>query len=113
MTVDILGRPHKVKISKTSKEFHGFCDHDKKLIKLNKRDDDINATFVHEVLHGILHESGLKFILENHEGLEEALVRAIEHGLRTAKLIPEVDFDDYLDADDGSNVDSQEAVDPD
>ena len=44
---------------------------------------------MHEVIHGALYEAGLVFILHQHEGLEEAIVRAVEHGLRTAELIPE------------------------
>lgn len=93
MNVDVLGRSYKVKVKKLSKELYGDCDTDKAVLRLNSRHGDLATTLVHETIHAALFESGLKHILDNHEGLEEAIVRAIEHGLTTAGLIPEVDFD--------------------
>jgi len=94
MTVDVLGRSYKVKVAKLPKHTYGDCDHDKAVIRLNKRHGDLSVTLVHEVIHAALYESGLTHIIQQHgEGLEEAIVRAIEHGLTTADLIPEVDLE--------------------
>ena len=87
MTVNILGRVYTIKICKLAKDTYGECDTDKAVIRLNRRHEDMMDTLVHEVVHAILFESGIKHILESHDGLEEAIVRAIEHGLSTAELI--------------------------
>jgi hypothetical protein len=106
MTVDILGREYKVKVTKMPKHTFGDCDVDKAVIRLNSRHGDLAVTLVHEVIHAALFESGIKHLLDHHEGLEEAIVRAIEHGLTTAALIPEVDFE-RLDPHHGVEQDSQ------
>jgi len=94
MTVDVLGCPYRVKFCKMPKGTYGDCDTDKKVIRINKRHKGQSGTLVHEVIHAALYESGLAFILHSAlpEGTEEALVRAVEHGLKTADLIPEIEF---------------------
>lgn len=89
LTVGVLGRDYEVKLCKLPKTLHGDTDTDKGIIRLNYRKDSLVETFVHEVIHAALHESGLTHILGQTEGLEEAIVRAIEHGLKTANLMPE------------------------
>lgn len=89
MILNVLGAEYTVKIERMSKSTYGDCDTDKKVIRLNNRKELSAETLLHEVLHAALHESGVGFLLHQ-EGLEEAVVRAIEHGLRTAELIPEV-----------------------
>lgn len=89
MIVNILGTDYTVKIVKMGKDDYGDCDTDKKVIRLNRRKDQKAESLVHEVIHGALHESGLTNVLHTTEGLEEAIVRAVEHGLKTAELIPE------------------------
>lgn len=94
MTIDVLGRPYQVKVAKFTKDLHGDCDNDKAVIRLNRRyPDTLTEALVHETLHAILHQSGVRFLLDSTDGLEEAIVRAIEHGLITANLIRE-DLDD-------------------
>jgi len=91
MNVEILGKEYKVKVCKLDQTLHGDCDTEKKVIRINKNkgNGNLNDTFVHEVIHAILHESGVVQLLHQVDGLEEAVVRAIEHGLRSADLIPE------------------------
>lgn len=86
---NILGRDYEIKLCKLPKTLHGDTDMDNGVVRLNYRKDSIVETFVHEVIHAALYESGLTHILGQTEGLEEAIVRAIEHGLKTANLIPE------------------------
>lgn len=93
MTVNVLGRTYQVKFVAMGEDTFGDCCTDKKVIRINQDHGDQATTLVHEVLHAILAESGLKHLLDATEGLEEALVRAIEHGLTTAHLIPELDDD--------------------
>lgn len=95
MTVNVLGRTYTVKFVPMPDDEFGDCCTDKKVIRINPDHGDQATTLVHEVLHAILAESGLKHLLDSHEGLEEALVRAIEHGLTTAHLIPEIPNDNY------------------
>jgi hypothetical protein len=87
-SVNILGKEYRVKFCKMAKDHYGETDTDKKVIRINKDKADQGATLTHEVIHAALYESGLTHILhEASEGLEEAIVRAIEHGLSTAGLI--------------------------
>jgi hypothetical protein len=98
MTIDVLGRRYKVKVAKFTKDLHGDCDNDKAVIRLNRRyPDTLSEALVHETLHAILHQSGVRFLLDSTDGLEEAIVRAIEHGLFTANLIRE-DLADEMEA---------------
>lgn len=87
MIVNILGTEYTVKICKMGKRDYGDCDCEKKIIRLNRDKDEKAESLVHEVIHAALYESGLVHLLHP-EGLEEAIVRAVEHGLRTAELIP-------------------------
>jgi len=87
--VNILGVEYEVKVKKMPRDVYGECDTDKKVIKINSRRDGKAESLVHEVIHGALYEAGLVHILNNTEGLEEAIVRAAEHGLKSAELIPE------------------------
>ncbi len=60
---------------------HGQLIIDTKIIKINSYDnaEQQAATLLHELFHAILFTSGQGFDLES--GTEEALVRALEHGL--------------------------------
>lgn len=88
-TVNILGTTYRIKIKKLG-GLHGECWPDKKLIKIDASKGTFAETLIHEVLHAALFEAGLTHLLNTPEGLEEAVVRAIEHGLKTAGLIPPV-----------------------
>lgn len=89
MIVNILGVDYTVKITKMGKDSYGDCDSDKKVIRLNSKKDQKAESLIHEVIHAALYESGVVHIIHQTEGLEEAIVRAIEHGLKSAELIPE------------------------
>jgi predicted SprT family Zn-dependent metalloprotease len=70
------------------------CDDDNETIYLRSGIKGVVAdqTLLHELIHGILYRSGGKFQLDDKQ--EEALVRALEHGLWQAgyRLAPsEVD----------------------
>ena len=97
MNVDILGTTYKVKLCKLGKRLYGDCNTDTKVIRINRTMGDPGQTLVHEVIHASLFEAGIIHILYQQDGLEEALVRAIEHGLKTAQLIPEVTFAQHVD----------------
>jgi len=89
MIVNILGADYTVKVGKLKKGLFGDCDTDKKLIRVNDEKGEPAETLIHEVIHAALHESGVVHIINHTEGLEEAIVRAVEHGLRTAEMIPD------------------------
>ena len=78
--IKVLG--HKIKIEyKTWPDGQfGSCDPDSKLIKLSHAcldDDELHwATLVHEVMHMILHMSGISYMENNSE---EAYVRCFEN----------------------------------
>lgn len=97
MTVNVLGQTYTVKFVPMGEDTFGDCCTDKKVIRINVDHGDQSTTLVHEVLHAILAESGLKHLLDATEGLEESLVCAIEHGLTTAHLIPELADDQDTD----------------
>ena len=99
MLIDVLGRQYTIRVVNLPKNLYGDCDHDKAVIRLSRRLGDLSETLVHEVIHASLAESGVKYLLDVTDGLEEAVVRAVEHGLRTAGLIAEVDFDDLAPGD--------------
>ena len=92
-TVWIFGQPYKVKFCKMSKDAFGFCHFDKKLIEIDKDSDDKTFSLLHEILHAVLFESGLKYMMEDRDGFEEAIVRAIEHGLKSTGLIKELNLE--------------------
>ena len=94
MIINILGAEYTVEVKKMKKGLFGDCDLDKKVIRINSQKGIPAETLIHEVIHASLCESGVGFIIRHTEGLEEAIVRAIEHGLRTAKLIPEFPFEE-------------------
>lgn len=78
-SVRIMGRDYKVR-RKRMKCF-GLCDFDAGIIwiKGGLADEPSSQTLLHEIVHAILHESG-----HHHSqttGENEALVRALEHGL--------------------------------
>ena len=94
MIVNILGTDYTVKLCKMGRRDYGDCDCDKKIIRLNRDKDQKAESFLHEVLHAALYESGVVHQLNATEGLEENIVRAVEHGLRSAELIPEFPADE-------------------
>ncbi len=61
----------------------GEVDSDDRIIRVDSSQakDDLEATTLHEVLHAILHISGMVHLLPNGK-LEEGIVRALEAGLR-------------------------------
>lgn len=60
----------------------GDCDYDNRIININinkEHNTDYNRSLFHEICHAFIFESGYKFILDFIPGLEESLVRAMEH----------------------------------
>ena len=94
--INVFGVDYSIRFKKMGKHLYGDCDTDKKIIRINDRKEDFASTLVHEVIHAALAESGIHHMLVA-DGMEEALVRAIEHGLKTAELIPEVSINDFMD----------------
>jgi hypothetical protein len=78
-SISIMGRDYKIR-RKRMKEF-ALCDDDAETIWLRSgiKGDVAEQSLLHEVIHGILFRSGSKFQID--DKLEEAIVRAIEHGL--------------------------------
>ncbi len=79
-SVNIFGRDIKVKITNL-KGTHGDFDADLGEIRIhqNSTKENANNTLFHECIHAALYISGQKELLSADQ--EEALVRAIEHGL--------------------------------
>ena len=78
-TVNILGREYLVR-RKRMKE-SGLCDFSAGIIYLKSgmRGKDAEGTLLHEIIHGVLHESGIHFNWTDE--FTESVVRALEHGL--------------------------------
>ena len=102
MIVNILGADYTVRAEKLKKNLFGDCDTDKKLIRVNTDKGEPAETLIHEVIHAALHESGVVHIINHTEGLEEAIVRAVEHGLRTAEMIPEFPIEEKDETHEGN-----------
>jgi len=88
--VSVLGRGYRIEYVEFEEGNYGECHGEKGIIKIKAglSDEERRATIVHELLHAILFESGLTHILEHKEtDLEEAIVRAIEHGLLRSDVI--------------------------
>ena len=75
-SVDVLGQPYE--IIRQPLEDHGRCDTERKCIVISETTGQEGQTLLHEVLHAILAESGLSWIVGESE---EGIVRAIEGGL--------------------------------
>lgn len=81
-SVQILGREYVIRRKKMS--CCGMCDFTTGTIFLKSgiKGETVEATLLHEVVHGILHESGLHFNWTDE--FTESVVRALEHGLGRA-----------------------------
>jgi hypothetical protein len=91
-TINILGREYRIEYvsAATLDGSHGDHDGDEGLIRVNQTSQIAKKEIIlHEVLHAILHEAGIGFILKSK--LEEAIVRALENGLIRAGLIRDLD----------------------
>lgn len=75
-SVDILGQSYD--IIRQPLEDHGRCDTERKCILISESTGQEDQTLLHEVLHAILAESGISWIVGESE---EGIVRAIEGGL--------------------------------
>lgn len=82
IAMEILGEWIKIK-KEDLDGLHGYFHEDKKMIgisdKLDVDQDEKFKTILHEIIHGILQRSGIKYQLGSE--IEESIVRAIEHGL--------------------------------
>jgi len=107
--INILGAEYQLLYEKMGKSTYGSCNGSKKVIKINSKLDHFAENLVHEVIHGVFWESGLHHVLTV-DGHEEAIVRAIEHGLKSAGLIPEVTIDDFMDTDSVGESSSNDGV---
>jgi len=78
-SISVLGREYKIR-RKRMKEF-ACVEDDTETIWLRSgiKGDVADQSLLHEVIHGILFRSGSKFQIDHK--LEEAIVRAMEHGL--------------------------------
>jgi hypothetical protein len=78
-SVVILGREYKVR-RKRMTEFALCCDDSERIyLRSGLKGDAADQSLLHEVIHATLFRSGSKFQLEPKQ--EEALVRALEHGI--------------------------------
>lgn len=78
-TVNILGRKYLVRRKRM--DGAGLCDFSAGVIYLRTglQGGDAEGTLLHEIIHGILHESGIHFNWTDE--FTESVVRALEHGL--------------------------------
>jgi len=88
--IRILGRRYRVLRQNLGENTYGDMNGVEGVIIINPRYKNRRDTLVHEVVHGILHESGLTKILDQHPGLEEALVTTLESGLCRSGLVKKV-----------------------
>jgi len=92
--IPILGRNYTVVYKKMDKDSYGEIHKDEGEIWVRKGStpEEIRETVVHETLHGIIFESGLNEILDGVSPLhlEEAIVRALDHGLNRSGLIRDI-----------------------
>jgi hypothetical protein len=87
-SVPILGTKFSISYGKVTGGNYGETIGNKRQIKIDAKlkGEMLKSTQIHEILHGILHVSGIAEILEKYDGdnegkLEEAVVVALEHGL--------------------------------
>jgi hypothetical protein len=78
-SISIMGRDYKIR-RKRMKEF-ALCDDDAETIWLRSglKGEMAEQSLLHEIIHGILFRSGSKFQID--DKLEEAITRALEHGI--------------------------------
>jgi hypothetical protein len=78
-TINVLGREYVIR-RKRMRDY-GCCDIGPGIIWIRSglSHEDFHATLMHEVIHGILHESGVHYQFTDE--LTESIVRAIEHGM--------------------------------
>jgi hypothetical protein len=78
-TVVVLGREYLIRRKRMSS--YGLCDCGAGIIWLRSgiKGSEAEATLLHEIIHAVLHESGLHFNWT--EEFTESVVRALEHGL--------------------------------
>ena len=80
-TITILGKCYAVKSSRSMGSDYGDCQSDKCLIRYNPKQNtqQLRDTILHEVFHGVFHESGLSWELEQTgvADLEERVVRRV------------------------------------
>lgn len=81
--VMILGTEYEIELlDEIEGNLYGLTCSDEKTIKVKISDDSTTRrTVLHEIVHAILFESGMTWLLESSPGLEEGIVRALEHGL--------------------------------
>lgn len=82
-SVNILGQVFRIKYVKRLKGGLGETRNDKRVILIKECSEaEMEATLFHEIIHAVLFISGLSFVIDpDQEGAEEAVVRALEHGL--------------------------------
>lgn len=81
-SVVILGREYLVRRKRMASA--GMCDFSAGIIWLRSglKGSDADATLLHEIVHAVLHESGVHFNWTDE--FTESVVRALEHGLYRA-----------------------------
>lgn len=90
-TVLLVGQnPILVKVKKMPKDEYGEYEEWNRQININVNQPThmLKDTLIHEWLHAVIHMSGVSALLEDREGLEEALVRAV-----TSAILPAIDVE--------------------
>jgi Zn-dependent peptidase ImmA (M78 family) len=79
-SIKLNGVTYSIEI-KQDKGYYGSCDIDTKSILLSphKHKQALYLTLIHEIIHGLLHEHGIK---ADSEELEEAFVREVEKNIK-------------------------------
>jgi len=85
-SITILGCTYRIEYVELKEDLYGDCNTGVIRVNRTKDREEQWSTVVHEVLHGILHESGLTYALGD-DNMEEGIVRALEHGLMRSGLI--------------------------
>ena len=88
--VMILGRRYEICREKLDDEF-GAIEYSTGVIFLDSslEPHEVTGTLLHEILHGILHEAGLRTKIRTKT--EEVLVTALENGLMRSGMIRTID----------------------
>jgi Zn-dependent peptidase ImmA (M78 family) len=96
--INVMGRPYRIEYVAFDEGHYGEMQGEKGTIRIkaNLPPEEWQATLVHELIHAILYESGLTHILEKENDLEEAIVRAVEHGLVRSGVIRDLGENDNV-----------------
>lgn len=82
-SVEVLGKNYSIAYTpvKEMEQLLGDISFEDKVIRIRNGLSDVEThnTLLHEIIHAVLYDSGMKFLMSGK--MEEALTRALENGL--------------------------------